>query len=512
MYKICLGLLIFCGLTAVVLQTDNVGFNPGHYGWVTSHNLAVFKNASPNNGFLGFALDVISANGNNDKLYFDRYPVIFSGLMNRIMAFKELSLSEEIALARLTMNILFALSMLIAYRLLHRIFLAPLAVTAAICLTFGSCIFLFYKDMVHFDQPAMFAMLLLFDAITRYELNQDHKKNVGSLFLIAIFAATFGRGYAAVFTLGVWFIFRWWQHRQIFHDIAFRVAAVCVVVSAASLATNIYRESLIRNLPLLQTSIVTSATARLGVKKSSEFVEHKARFSKSLLTQIERFFLNSVPGLFGGPHEVMRGLRKGARTIPGIILLLAILGIFLYVLPKYGWRAWKELSNNQKHVGKILIFSGIVWCVVMRKLTAFHEYTAYFLLGTNLYIWALFLTYTFKKISIRKQLALTGFVVLLFLSSVIRIEQLHNSEMSEVNEHTEDFESILQILGPESKNIFVEGNFRKFIPGAPYALGYYLHGHKISISKDYAQFELITTPTSKNLTPHNKHFYLQAIK
>ena len=147
------------------------GYNelqPGHHGWVSSHTLAIIAQRTPANGFVGYTLASVDEAGHVDYDYFDRYPVYFSAAMHGLLSLKA-RLSTQIYLAKQAMNGIFLLTVLVAYLLLRKLSLASLPALAASLLAVSSPYLLFYKDMAHYDQPALLGMLILILAIAHYK-------------------------------------------------------------------------------------------------------------------------------------------------------------------------------------------------------------------------------------------------------------------------------------------------------------------------------------------------------
>jgi hypothetical protein len=190
-------LLVFIG------QNRVVGWEPGcnelSRNQVSPHTLAVIAHATPANGFVGHALTYIDGYGRTDYEYFDRYPVFFSAGMHALLSWKA-RLSTQIYLAKQAMNGIFLLTLAAAYLVLRQLSLPPVRSLTAAVLAVSSPYLLFYKDMVHYDQPAVLGMLLLVLAIAWTKVNGRRSIVYGATLL----AVSFGRGYASLAILLVW--------------------------------------------------------------------------------------------------------------------------------------------------------------------------------------------------------------------------------------------------------------------------------------------------------------------
>ena len=161
--------LVLTGVAILVFVSQNrvVGFEPGynelqpgHHGAVSSRTLAIINHATPANGFVGYVFQTIDENGRKDYDYFDRYPVFFSAGMHILLSLKS-KLSTQIYLARQAMNGIFILTLVAAYLLASRLVKHWAIGLAAVLFSVSSQYLLFYKDMVHFDQPALLGFVFL---------------------------------------------------------------------------------------------------------------------------------------------------------------------------------------------------------------------------------------------------------------------------------------------------------------------------------------------------------------
>jgi hypothetical protein len=200
--------IVLLGIAAVVvaavfaLQPYNVGFEVGPHGWTTAHGLAIFSHVAPESGFVGHALTFVEADGSLHYDYFDRYPLFFGLLMRPLFALTD-DIPTELFLFRQVMNVIFVLTMAAAYRVV-RLFLDDRRLAlGTVLLAFSSYYMLFYKDMVHYDQPALLGMTLLLWAIGRYRAGRGARWHVYGAALLAV---VMGRGYASFFVLGLWFL------------------------------------------------------------------------------------------------------------------------------------------------------------------------------------------------------------------------------------------------------------------------------------------------------------------
>jgi hypothetical protein len=203
---ICSIVILIVVILTFGFQNHIVGWEPGyndyqpkHHGWVSAHTLAIISHATPENHFVGYAQAFIDDQNKIDYQYFDRYPVFFSALFNRVLTAAH-TLADKILLAKQVMNVIFLATLIVAFLLLDKLANNKPLSLAVVLLTFSNRYLLWYKDMVHFDQPALFGFLLLTYSIALYKLNGVKVP----LYVSTFVALALGRGYASYAILIVW--------------------------------------------------------------------------------------------------------------------------------------------------------------------------------------------------------------------------------------------------------------------------------------------------------------------
>jgi hypothetical protein len=165
---VVLALVVFLGQNRVVgMEPGYNELQPGHHGWVTSHTLAIISHASWPNRFVGNALAIADENGRVDYDYFDRTPVFFSAGMHALLSLWP-RLSTKVFLAKQVMNGIFLLTLAASFGLVRTLTGRSFPALAATLLAASSRYLLFYKDMVHFDQPALLGSVLLLYGIAQH--------------------------------------------------------------------------------------------------------------------------------------------------------------------------------------------------------------------------------------------------------------------------------------------------------------------------------------------------------
>ena len=149
------------------------------------------------------------------------------------------------------------------------------------------------------------------------------------------------------------------------------------------------------------------------------------------------------------------------------------------------------------------MFSGIVWLLPLKNLAAFHDYTTMYLIGIPL----VFFLSIFDLLKPSKEashyLVITGLVV--YLSALVMVNNLHVSRAGDSSNITYDFTRIVEEIDGKGNNVYLTEE----IPYGKYAPRFYLSDqyiapleiadYVISSDKDYLP---------DNLTPNNAVFFL----
>jgi hypothetical protein len=486
-------------LIAVFQQNRVVGWEPGynelqpgHHGWVSSHALAIIAHATPENGFVGYAQATLDERGAPDYDYFDRYPVFFSAGMHAILSLKP-RLSTQIYLAKQVMNVVFVLTLVASYLLLRKLTGSRLAPLVAAILALSSRYLLFFKDMVHYDQPALLGMLGLILAIAVFKIDGNRPIVYGATLL----AVSLGRGYASMAVLFAWLLFEavevareralsiGQRIRRLVSLDAFRALLLGAGWSALNLVYNIQVEASKRGIPFADTSIVQSALNRLALNQD---------FNESYLRLLNwRYFISD---------ELIRLVRwsfpiwnyEGSVALSAVIVVVMLVVIFLF---------GRSLDADRRMILKILVASGVLWLFAMRNLSAFHDYTAMYFLGIPLAFYAAVTHFV--------RLPRAGWLVVLALSLGVfaerdfRTQDLHAKLGGHLSVYTHDFMRIAAVLPAGGEAIYLADG----IPYAPYAAGFYLPGHFLA-PEEIADYVITSDrrflPTK--LTPENERLFL----
>jgi len=492
---------LFLLLVTAVLssQPDNYGFVEGHHGWVSSHVLAIIKNADASRGFVGHTLNIQKDDGQRDYIYFDRYPVLFAAIMNLLIDHPWLSLRQQVRVARQCMNVIFCATMLIAYLLLEKLTMNAVISASAVLLTFSSGMLLRYKDMVHFDQPALFGCVMLLYVITLRSLERRPK---WLLFLASASAIAMGRGYASYAILGVWVLVEtlklikrhgFFINRTLRDGLrldSLQSLLVAIAFGALCLTYNIAVEASRRNVPWKEVSIIESANRRLMVKSSWAFSEHSPLHWKNFSRiQSDRFVEMAVPALSFADISLDRS------WVLSVIAFVTVLFV-------------RRQSKDKRTLWILTVFSGILWVTSVRGLTIFHDYTAMFFLGAVL----TFYTALNTLIPPKMQWIGASLACGLFLYSA-RSYAFTDTRIPQANQITADFEHIAGHLKPGMR-VYLEGTERNLsmpevVPGVPYAAGFYLTEQTLTTQ---IQAQCVVSRRLEmrlvSATPENLHYFL----
>lgn len=495
----CILVLSIVVVITFALQDKIVGFEggysvyePNHHGWVSAHTLAIISNASPQNYFVGYALVSIDDQGELHYDYFDRYPFFFSAVMHQLLSLAP-TLAAEILLAKQVMNFIFLATLILAFLLIDKLIEDKILALATALLAFSNLFLLWYKDMVHFDQPALFGFLLLIYAITFYKLDGTKR----FLYIATFIAIALGRGYAsyAIFmswlaveaflilkTKGLSFIEK---VKNILRHPSFYLFVAAIAWGGLLLGYNILIEARTRHVTILQTSIIQSARSRLSM--NAEFNIEKEgiiNWPDFLEGEIDRVVLWSFP-----LKSINRGLWVSSIILIGMFSLMGIM--------------MRKQSVEKRIIYLILILSGFAWLIPLRNLSAFHDYTAMYYIGVPLVFYASL--FTLLRVPGNATYALAVLALIVYGTAIVQVKNWHEELQGNVSAFTYDFIQIRQqIKGTGNRVKVVAG-----IPYGPFPLGFYLHGQYLS-SKSTAQYIIAGNPqyTQNNLTPNNNVIFL----
>ena len=255
------------------------------------------------------------------------------------------------------MNFIFLGTLILAFLIVDKLIKNKPLSLAIVLLVFSNPYLLWYKDMVHFDQPALFGFLLLIYALALYKF--DGLK--APLYISTFVAIGLGRGYASYSILILWLTFEAFmilktrevdikeKIKSIFKHPAFFLLIIAVAWGGSLLTYNVIVEAHTRNVSIVQTSILQSARYRLSLNpkfnQENEGVINLPSFAES---QVNRIIQWSFP----------------VKEMPlGFWGNLLLLGIMLVVIGIIIWRQTME----RRMIYLILMLSGFVWLIPLTK-------------------------------------------------------------------------------------------------------------------------------------------------
>lgn len=478
-------------------QVSDPGFRRGHRGWVSAHTLAIAQKASPENGFVGYTISLATPAG-RELYYFDRYPVFFSAALHSVQAAAQ-GKAGQIHVARQVMNLVYVLTVLAAVALLVELGLTLEAAVAASAFAAAGSTMVEYRDMVHYDQPAVLGSVLLLWAVARWSRTGLSR----AVYVATAVAVCLGRGYASFVILGLWWLFEAARilrareqapafsrtmrtMRTLLLGVPARACLLGILVAGACLAYNVRAEARAREVSWTETSIVRSAKRRLSL--DTEFNEQKERrltWPPFMDVQQENFARGIVPWSRRDPLRH----HKEVRTAIAVIVAVVALG-FALSRPRELRVPWM-----------LMCLSGPLWLAAMRNLTAFHPYTAVFLYPMTLVGLAALL----HPLARRWQwIAALAACTLLIASTSQRNDALARDKRFAVQD-TRDMERVRAVLERRDAVAVDQRVFR----GVPYALGFYLPDHDLVVE---GPASLVLTRDRKfrgeNLTPANAGIFL----
>ncbi len=499
----CLLIIIIAAVMTFELQDHVVGFEKGydvlapkHHGSVSSKGLAIISTATWENHFVGYAIRYKDDQNNVVYDYFDRYPVFFSALFNRVLALRP-KLSSQIYLAKQVMNLIFIATLIVAFLIGEKLTKNKLLSLAAVLITFSNPYLLFYKDMVHFDQPALFGFLLLTYAIALYKI--DGLKF--PMYIATFVAIGLGRGYSSYAILILWLAIegililktrdlRFGQKvMNVLKHPSFHILLIGIIWGAGLLSYNILDEAQKRNVPIMKTSIIDSAERRLSLNPEfNQTNEQIINWQDYAQTEVSRIIKWAFP-----VYEIKIGFVGNA-----LILLIMFFFIGLVI---------RKQPLEKRIIFIILVLSGFVWMIPLRNMAAFHDYTTMYFIGIPFVFFLSILVLLKPSRDAVFYLALMGLV--LYLGAITQVKNLHDTNAGNASEYTYDFMRIEDKIGSQGNNIYVKDT----VPYGTNAIEFYLRDqylaplslsdYVISADKNYAP---------DNLTPDNSVMFLFKIK
>lgn len=501
-------LLWLAALAVFVLaaQTRDAGFAPDFHGLVSSHTLAIASHAAAASGFVGYGVRREDEAGKADYDYFDRNPVFFSAGMNLVLSAAGPAPARKLYFARQAMNLIFLATLAVGFLLVRELTGDAVAAAGAALLTFSGSYFMFYKDLVHFEQPALLGLLVLLYAILRRQRGGSRT----ALSLWALFAVSFGRGYVSLAVLGLWAALdffsalraEWprpvaaaalWLRRD-----AVRVLALAAALTACYLVYNVATEARLRGVSWAETSIVDSAGRRLGVVPP-QYGRHASEWGNYLPVTVRRLVRLAVP--YAAVKVLLQetDVARLRAALPLAAALTALAAVFIAHL--------RTVPAGDRAFYALLMLSGLPWLVGMRRQAASFDYTAIYFAGLLLAFFAAL----FARLPVRLRGAAVGAALAVFVASTAAV-RADRSSLVAGEPYTADFARALEQLRPNDR-VYIPGGYRDLMNFRPYAVGFYL-SRQVIAPQARADYALAAGRdfAPENLTPENRAVFLFRMK
>jgi hypothetical protein len=469
-------------------QPHDDGFRRGHRGWVSAHTLAIVERSGAENGFVGYTLSLLTERG-RDLYYFDRYPVFFAAGLEIVQDLFADTTVEEIRVARQVMNLVYALTLVAAVALLVELGVGFEVAVAVSALAGASATMAAFRDMVHFDQPALLGILVLLWSIARFKRGGSR----ALVLAVTVFAVTSGRGYASFAVLGAWWIFEAasaLKNRSGMRAIATGAATLaCLVAIAAGtlcLGYNVVMESRIRGIPMSEAGIIRSAWQRLALDEGfNSRNEKRIAWSHVVYSQQAGVAHGVLPFSRRDPLQGRRWLRVGlALFVVAVALAFAA-----------------TRTSALRPVWLAAVVGGPVWLLVMRNLAAFHQYTAMYMLPLCLVFFAALL----HRLPAGAGAFAAAAACAVLASSTEQSNAMISHHAGTSRTDTRDMMAIERALGPRDA-VAID---KVLLRGVPYAPGFYLPDNDLVVE---GPASLVISRNRRfpgeNLTPGNAGIFL----
>ena len=142
---------------------------PRHHNFLSAQSMTLAANFSPDDGFLMFWRHRLDESGNPDYELYNRFPMGPYALIKLITLPLGDDFSRQIYAARLLMLLFVSGAALLAWLLLCRLAGSRWIALTATALAFSSGYCLYYGDMISSEIASLFAIMLVFHAMTVFE-------------------------------------------------------------------------------------------------------------------------------------------------------------------------------------------------------------------------------------------------------------------------------------------------------------------------------------------------------
>ncbi len=499
--KTILILFIIVGSIVFISQNNNISFQTGHHGFLSSHGMAISKNISFEHNLLMFNYMSIEDNKIYYKAY-NRFPITIFLIIKLAISIFPNDLAVEILIARYIILIFYLASIIITYKTLNILINSRILSFSVTLLVFSSYYLQYYNDMIFNDYPALFGLLLTFNGIVVYNKDRDRYKQ---LLIKSIIAVLLGwQVYSLLFTYAFYcfiknFILdkkvnRVYIKRLVFNNYT-KLLFCTIIVGFLILLFQILNEVNVTKNDLLKTPTIVSMQNRLGLNKKFEYKYYKyINHKQTLKIQTSR-----VIGMVSPFYK---------NKLFSKIYVIIISIIFIYSLLKYGKQYYQLFE-----LLLLLVIAGILWGFGMNNFTNFHEFQAIYYIGIPIIIYSSIAILIKELFSSHMSLYLLSISLVVFLINTFIYNSIKNTMALKSNIYTYDMQNNNYYIRQLSKICF-DGNITKLC-GGYHGCEFYLSGNYLEIDKNSSCDFLI----SKNrkykdailLTPNNKKLFLYRV-
>ncbi len=447
-------LLLLIALSMSFLYVVDKGhiYRPGHNGHVSTKNLAIAENLSPDHGFRLFRARHRGPDGAPAYQTYSRFPVGGYALIKlAILPFGN-DLSAKVLAARILMLLLFSAAAVLAFRSLARITSRPWIALAATLLAFSSYYMLLYGDAVTTEASVdLFAVMLAFHGMTVFVQEGRFPQllaKTGVALLLGWHVYAFLLPFILL-GLAREALRAWKQGTAL--RIRVRSAAAAVLRSrytALGLAALLFGAALLTfnfaneyaafggEIPVTELPSFQSMLVRTGLDRDFAPVGWWLSF---LRQQFFRVCVASVPFVLSDwgaglaewfPLHLFRrgpGFSLSPPGLSGPLLSTSILALLMAVGAAAALvrLAGPLLEGQQRLLLAALALSGFCWALPMRYNVAYyaHLFEAMYYVGVPLTLYSLLLLYVRERWGSRPVAAFAAAALLAFAASTFRMDQ-----------------------------------------------------------------------------------------
>jgi len=340
-------------------------FQKGHFNWVSLHSLAIARHSSLANGGVGYSCEWLTSDGSTHLEYFNRYPIVFAVLSRWLLLPWAGDGAAWLYAARQWMNVMFIATALVLWWWLRALrFSRPVAM-ASLLFTLSAPVVLQYRNMFHFDQPALLAYGLLLLVVVRKVL--PDQPDLRWYWVALCLAALSGRSAVVLIASLVLPLQRGLAGRRRGLWLGVPIAFATVGVATAY---NIVWEARLNAVSWTSTTVVQSALRRLGLSGNG--------FSERALERT-RWLGGALPKLIAYSTEFMLPL----LLVAAVLVLTRLVARRRRLSPAAG-PIPPALPEQALTFRRQKLWStggtAVLWVVLMKNLFVFRVYAGMVLL------------------------------------------------------------------------------------------------------------------------------------